>query len=251
LAPERTAFFLDVDGTLAEIVPDPQQARVEPSVLAVLERLSERAQYALALISGRSIEQIDRMLAPLRLPAVGVHGLERRLHDGEMSRYAYDEQAHAELVAAVEGFAADHDGLEADPKPGAVALHYRKQPDLEDQCRQFMQDRADADPQLSLMSGKMVLELIYGRQTKGEAVASLMESSPYAGRVPFFAGDDVTDEKAFAQVNLMDGISVKVGEGATKARYRVPDLAALVRYLDLSSQDRSNIREPISGLDVS
>lgn len=251
LAPARTAFFLDVDGVLAPIVPDPQEARVGAPMRAILDRLSGRAGQALALISGRSVAQIDRMLAPLVLPAVGVHGLERRLHDGDVTRFAFDAQAHAGLVAAVSDFAARQTGLEADPKPGAVALHYRKRPDLADDCRAFMQDRCDADPQLAMIAGKMVLELVYGRQTKGEAVAYLMTQPSFAGRVPFFAGDDVTDETAFAQVNRMDGISVKVGAGETAARYRVPDIAALARYLDLATQQGASDLEQSQHSDVS
>lgn len=251
LAPARIAFFLDVDGTLAEIVPDPQQARVAPPVLDVLQRLALRAGDALALVSGRSVAQIDRMLAPLVLPAVGVHGVERRLHDGVLARSAYDAQAHAGLVAAVTDFAARHDGLEPDPKPGAVALHYRRRPDLAADCRAFMQDRCAADAELSLIAGKMVLELIYGRQTKGEAVARLMDRPPFAGRIPFFAGDDVTDETGFATVNRLGGLSVKVGDGATSARYRVPDIAALVRCLDLACQHDAPRREQSQNRDVS
>lgn len=249
--PDRTAFFLDVDGTLADIVADPQLARVKSPVRAILGRLADSTDQALALVSGRSIAQIDRMLAPLKLPAVGVHGLERRLHDGYLTRFAFDAQAHAGLVAAVTDFAARQTGLEADPKPGAVALHYRKRPDLADECRAFMQDRRDADPQLALIAGKMVLELVYGRQSKGEAVASLMTLPPFAGRVPFFAGDDVTDETAFVQVNRMDGLSVKVGAGETAARYRVPDIAALARYLDLTPQQGASKREQSQQRDVS
>lgn len=251
LAPARTAFFLDVDGTLAEIVADPQQARVAPPVRDVLYRLALRTGDALALVSGRSLAQIDRMLAPLILPAVGVHGLERRLQDGVVTRFDYDAQAHAGLVAAVADFAARHDGLEPDPKPGAVALHYRKRPALAAQCHAFMQGLCDADPALSLLSGKMVLELIYGRQTKGEAVQSLMRQPPFAGRIPFFAGDDVTDETGFAAVNRMGGLSVKVGEGATSARTRVADIAALVHCLDLASRQGAPQREQSQCRDVS
>lgn len=251
LAPESTAFFLDVDGTLAEIVQDPQTARVAPPVLDVLQRLAGHAGHALALISGRSVAQIDRMLAPLVLPAVGVHGLERRLEGGEVVRATYDAQAHADLVASVEAFATRYPGLEADPKPGAAALHYRKRPEMAAHCRTFMQDLSAADPELALMSGKMVLELVFGRQTKGEALAQLMQSPPFAGRVPFFAGDDVTDETGFVAVNRLDGISVKVGEGETSARYRVTDIAALVSYLGDGLDGGPPVREQTQRTDVS
>jgi trehalose 6-phosphate phosphatase len=224
VAPAQTAFFFDVDGTLAG--------------------------GALALVSGRSVAQIDNILDPLVLPAVGVHGLEKRLADGRVTRDTFDAQSHAALARAVAEFADSHTGLQAEPKPGAVALHFRNRPDLADACALFMQDQSARDPQLTLLTGKMVLELVLGRQSKGSAVASLMTAAPYAGRRPFFAGDDVTDETAFARVNALGGISVKVGAGATCALYRVPDHAALVAYLGTLAQDRAVIGEHSPQLDV-
>jgi trehalose 6-phosphate phosphatase len=250
VAPAQTAFFFDVDGTLAEIVTDPAKARVAPPVLAVLDRLAALAGGALALVSGRSVAQIDNILDPLVLPAVGVHGLEKRLADGQVTRDTFDAQSHAALARAVAEFADSHTGLQAEPKPGAVALHFRNRPDLADACALFMQDQSARDPQLTLLTGKMVLELVLGRQSKGSAVASLMTAAPYAGRRPFFAGDDVTDETAFARVNALGGISVKVGAGATCALYRVPDHAALVAYLGTLAQDRAVIGEHSPQLDV-
>jgi len=231
LSPAETAFFLDVDGTLAEIVPDPQNARVAPHMLGILDQLRVVSGGALALVSGRSIDQIDQILSPLRLPAVGVHGLERRLADGRVMRADYSESSYDALVASVTDFAQRHAGLQAEPKPGAVALHYRKRPDLAETCLTFMQEQAIADRQMALIKGTMVFELILGRQTKGVAVENLMQVPPYAGRQPFFAGDDVTDEAAFDYVNQQGGISVKIGQGATCARYHLHNPEALGRYL--------------------
>lgn len=226
----QTAFFLDVDGTVTGIVADPQQARVGPAALEVLDKLSNLSGGAVALISGRSIDQLDRMLSPLRLPVVGVHGLERRMADGQLVRLEHDAQAHGELVALVEEFAARYPCVKAEPKPGAVALHFRQRPELQAECTAFMQAQTDGQ-RLSLLHGKMVAELIFGGQTKGDAVASLMQNAPFKGRRAFFAGDDVTDEAGFRRVNALDGITVKIGEGDTCANYRLPDPDALVAYL--------------------
>lgn len=231
VSPQQTAFFLDVDGTVTEIVADPRQARVGPVALGVLESLSRLSDGALALISGRSIVQLDRMLSPLFLPVVGVHGLERRLADRHVIRRHHDAQAHAGLVALVEGFVASYPGLKAEPKPGAVALHFRQRPELAAKCTSFMQAQMDGEQRLSLLHGKMVVELIFGAQTKGDAVAALMKDPPFEGRRAFFAGDDVTDEAGFRRVNALDGITVKIGEGETCARYRLPNPDALVAYL--------------------
>jgi trehalose 6-phosphate phosphatase len=229
--PQRTAFFLDVDGTIAEIVQTPANARVSPASLAILERLFAASDGALALISGRDIAQLDRMLHPLRLPAVGVHGLEWRITEGPITRLAFDAQAHGDLVQQIRQFAATAPGLHCEPKPGSVALHFRNRPDLAEACQAFMQAQARADARLALLEGKMVVELIFGGQTKADAVARLMEEPAFAGRAPLFAGDDVTDEAAFRHVNMLGGITIKIGTGPSSARYRLSRPDALMDYL--------------------
>lgn len=229
--PQRTAFFLDVDGTIAEIVQTPANARVSPASLAILERLFAASDGALALISGRDIAQLDRMLHPLRLPAVGVHGLEWRIAEGPITRLAFDAQAHDDLVQQIKRFATAETGLYCEPKPGSVALHFRNRPDLAEACQAYMQAQARADTRLALLEGKMVVELIFGGQTKADAVARLMEEPAFAGRAPFFAGDDVTDEAAFRHVNMLGGITIKIGTGPSSARYRLSRPDALIAYL--------------------
>ncbi len=172
---------------------DPSQARVKPDVLDLLEKLHAASGGALALISGRSIAQIDRITYPLRLPAAGVHGLEWRLADGHLTRADFDEQAHADLVAEIGRFASNQPGLRVEAKPGSVALHFRNRPELADACLQFMQKQAARDRRVSLRRGKMVLELVFGARTKADAIAGFMDVRPFPGRRPFYAGDDVTD----------------------------------------------------------
>lgn len=231
LSPAKTAFFLDVDGTLAEIVSDPRQARVSPEVLSVLDALDAAADGAVALISGRSIAQLDQMLAPLRLPCVGVHGLEQRGPDGRITRAAVDDMALARLTTATGRFAEATPGLLAEVKPGSVALHFRNRPQMASACLHFMEKQAARNPDFFLITGKMVTELKCGPQNKGDAIAGLMTGKPFAGRRAFFAGDDVTDEAGFSKVNAMDGVSVKVGAGQTCAQFRLADPAAVARYL--------------------
>lgn len=231
LMPDRTAFFLDVDGTVADIVDDPAKARVTREVQKVLAHLHVQSGGAVAMISGRSIAQLDRMLHPLRLPCAGVHGLEMRLHEGELTRQGFDGPAHALLTSAISRFAASHDGLEAEPKPGAVALHFRKRPELAQECQRVMMEQKQRDSRLTLIRGKMVVELIFGSRNKGDAITALMQTPPFAGRQTFYAGDDVTDEAAFHCVNQRGGVSVKIGTDETCALYRLPDPATLVGYI--------------------
>jgi trehalose 6-phosphate phosphatase len=231
LAPARTAFFLDFDGTLARIVPDPAQAAVGLDVLAALRQLAQAAGGAVAVVSGRSIAQLDRMLHPLHLPAAGVHGLERRDAGGRLFKTPFDAALHHRLAAAVGAFVGGRPGLLAEVKPGSVALHYRKRPEMAADCMGFATAQARADPHISIVPGKMVIEMKLGPRTKGDAIADFMAEAPFSGRLPFFAGDDITDEAGFLLVNQMGGVSLKVGPGETQARHRVDDIAAFTDWL--------------------
>lgn len=227
----RTAFFLDFDGTLAEIVDDPASAAVGPDTLSALARLREATDGAVAVVSGRSIAQLDRMLAPLRLPLAGVHGLERRDAAGERFDAPVDLDAQRRLTSAVETFARDRPGLLAEPKPGSVALHYRMRPELESDCLAFAEKLAHSDPRIRLVTGKMVVEMKLAARSKGDAIADFMAEPPFRGRLPFFAGDDATDEAGFRVVNAMGGVSLKVGPGETHAGHRVADAASFAAFL--------------------
>ena len=232
LTPARTAFFLDFDGTLAPIVPDPERAAVTAETLDALRWLKEKTGGALAVVSGRSIAQLDRMLHPLRLPVAGVHGLERRSAAGALSRTPFDAALQRRLTATVGAFVGGRPGLLAEVKPGSVALHYRKRPETEADCLAFAIEAAQAEPRIRIMPGKKVVEMKLGPRTKGDAIADFMAEPPFAGRLPFFAGDDLTDEAGFAVVNAMGGVSLKVGPGETQARHRIEGIAAFTTWLE-------------------
>jgi len=227
----QTAFFLDFDGTLAEIVPDPARVRIKQETLAMLERLHALARGAVGVVSGRSIAHLDALLHPLRLPMAGVHGLERRNADGMVMRARIDAELYRRIGEAVSAFANRHSGLIVETKPGSVALHYRQRPDCQVECLALAEDLARRDTRIRLLPGKMVGEMTLATRTKGDAIADFMKEPPFLGRRPFFAGDDVTDEAGFAAVNAMGGLSVKVGPGPTSANWRLADIGAVARAL--------------------
>lgn len=233
-----TAFFFDLDGTLADIVTDPQRAAVRPGTLAALARLRTLAGGAVAIISGRSVSQIDTLLQPFRFPAAGVHGLERRTAGGDVHRASIDADRHRRLAGLVDAFVASRPGLIAERKPGSIALHYRQRPELQSDCLALAESLAERHGPVQLLRGKMVVELTMAFRSKGTAIEDFMNEAPFEGRRPWFAGDDVTDETGFAAVNAMDGISVKVGEGETSARYRVDNVDAIALHLKALSVDR-------------
>lgn len=225
-----TAFFFDFDGTLADIAPEPHLVRVEPEVLDSLALLHRHTGGAVAVVSGREIQQIDHFLSPLMLPAAGVHGVEIRGADGRLEREASDDQAVSEIRDVVEKFVSAHDGLLAEVKHGSIALHYRQRPELQAACLTLAAEVA-AQGRFHVLEGKMVVEFKASPLTKGTAIATLMSQKPFRGKRPFFAGDDVTDEHGFAAVNRIEGISLKVGEGDTLANFRVEGVRAFKDWL--------------------
>jgi trehalose 6-phosphate phosphatase len=221
LDPARTAFFLDCDGTLAHIVDQPDAARVEPDLLDCLAQLSEATSGALAIVSGRSIVQLDHMLHPLVFPLAGVHGIERRDIAGTVFRPRFDADAVLRISQELAAFVEAHEGLVSEVKSASVALHYRMRPELEPVALQLMSRIAGEHADFRLLRGKMVAELSASHRTKGDAIKDFMEEAPFRGRLPIFAGDDVTDEDGFAALGAWNGKGIKIGAGTTGAAWRV------------------------------
>jgi trehalose 6-phosphate phosphatase len=237
--PATTAFFFDFDGTLAGIVDDPHAVSVEPRILDALQALHLASGGAAAVVSGRSIEQLDRMLHPLRLPAAGVHGLERRDAEGYVSRVEIDPDAFAHLQERIAKFVKEHPGLLAEVKPGSIALHYRKRPELASACRTLAAQLAGENSRLRVLHGKMVVEMKLAGRTKADAIGDFMAEPPFAGRRPLFVGDDVTDEDGFAVLERWDGFSIKIGREDTRAAFRLPDISAFHEWLVALADGRS------------
>lgn len=238
-SPAFTAFFFDFDGTLAEIAEDPRAVKVDADVLEALARLHELSGGAVAVVSGREIDALDRFLSPLRLHLGGAHGSERRDPKGRRHHVQADRQSIERLADDMDRFAANHEGLLVERKRTSVALHYRRRPDLEQACRQMAHAMARTSG-LALLEGKMVAELKLGGRTKGDLVADFMAEVPFRGRRPVFFGDDVTDEDAFSALPRWDGVSVKIGDGPTIATHRIPNPSALHAWL-------RGIADPSSG----
>jgi trehalose 6-phosphate phosphatase len=220
------ALFLDFDGTLVDLAPQPEDVIVPNGLVPTLSALNAYLGGALALISGRPIEQIDEFLEPLRLPAAGVHGAERRSASGELTLLSTHPLQRVEEVASA--LVAQHPQLRIEAKRGSLALHYRQAPELEELCLEAMQAAVEESPGLTLLRGKMVVEAKPGGASKGRAIEAFMHEPPFAGRSPVFIGDDSTDEVGFATVQRLRGLGVKVGDGASVAWQRL-DSAEVLR----------------------
>jgi len=228
---DRSALFLDFDGTLVEIVDHPDAVTITDDTRGALRSLGDALSGALAIVTGRDIAVIDRFLAPVRLPVAGIHGLTRRDANG---RLYTPSGAQAFLEAAevrLEQLASGEQGLHVERKSASIALHYRHRPELESRCIAELERLANGFPDIEIKRGKMVVEAKPGHADKGTAVRDFMSEAPFEGRQPVFAGDDVTDEDAFRVVNDLGGISIKVGEGKTGANYRMASTSEFLRWL--------------------
>jgi trehalose 6-phosphate phosphatase len=234
---DRWAIFLDVDGTLVAIAPTPEAVRVEPGLLALLERLRQANDGALALVSGRGLASIDALFRPLILPAAGLHGWERRRADGTLASLGEPTEILAPLRPRLAQFAATRAGLLFEDKGGSLAVHYRRAPHYGATVCRFARELAAAEPRLRLIEGRKVVELVPRGSDKGEAIAEFLAEPPFAGRIPVYAGDDTTDEDGFVAVNRLGGLSIKVanpegrGRHGSAARYRLPSIAKLHGWL--------------------
>lgn len=231
--PSETAFFLDVDGTLLGFKDRPEDVVADADLLDLLERLGTAAGGAVALVSGRMVGDLDRIMAPLVLPAGGVHGADLRFADGR--REVFAGAALTEIRGKTEAFVAAHEGLRFEDKGGTTfAIHYRLAPDRADAVARFLRDVVTGQD-LMVQHGKMVAEVKPRGCHKGLAIEALMHSPPFAGRVPLFIGDDLTDEYGFAAVNEVDGVSIKVGgeEEKTIARHRLVDTIDVREFLEV------------------
>lgn len=225
----QTALFLDFDGTLAELAPSPDAVRIPLGLVPTLAALHGQLGGALAIVTGRPIADVDRFLAPLALPTAGEHGAQCRLPDGRSLSVPAPDLAPA--AAAMEELAAQHRGLMVEHKPRSVALHYRHAPELGRLCEAALREAMARMQGMELLHGKYVLEIKSASVDKGRAIEAFMAAPPFAGRVPVFAGDDVTDEAGFAAVTRLGGLGVKVGEGPSMAEHRCLNPATLRGWL--------------------
>jgi trehalose 6-phosphate phosphatase len=234
-APElegRCAFFLDLDGTLLDFTDHPQQVAIDGGLLRLLKALASAAGGALAIISGRPAADIDRLLGEPRLCVAGQHGAERRDFSGTMHRHEVPLAALQEARRRFGLIAARHPALVLEDKGVNLALHFRSAPALRAEVQDAVRGLArELGGAFEVQLGKMVVELRPSGKDKGVAIAEFLEETPFRGRTPVFVGDDLTDEFGFALINRVGGHSVKVGEGESAARWRLPDAAAVRAWL--------------------
>lgn len=235
--PDRTlllgaSLFLDLDGTLLELIDEPDQVAADEALVRLIGRLSDRLEGRLAIVSGRSIEQIDRILGPVgqNLALSGSHGNEHRWN-GVLAQ-PIRPPALDTAALQLRTFADRDPGMLVEEKSYGVALHYRMAPAVEDEALAFAV-RLAAYHGLELQEGKMMVELRVGGGNKGVAIKRLMARPPMAGTRPVFVGDDRTDEPGFEMCRELGGAGVLVGQPReTAASYYLPNPQAVREWLE-------------------
>jgi trehalose 6-phosphate phosphatase len=228
--PDDAALFLDFDGTLVELAETPDSIRVPEGLAPLLERLRERLGGRLAIVSGRSISDLERHLPASGIAFSGSHGLELRLPDG--ARLPLSVPIGLDDVNdKVRRFADGVSGLIAEEKPAGIALHYRRAPEAGERALRFMETLA-ARHGFSVQRGAMVIELRPIGATKGDALRAFMTEPRFAATRPWFVGDDLTDELGFEAAADLGGVGILVGPAReTAARYRLASAAAVRDWL--------------------
>jgi trehalose 6-phosphate phosphatase len=231
----QSALFLDIDGTLLEIAGRPELVHVPEGLPALLARLSEQRQGALALISGRPLAQLDQLFWSWRGAAAGLHGIERRRADGTLDRLrnSASEAALDRIRPKLAAFAGGESGLIVEDKGATLALHYRAAPHREAEIRAYAEElQREGGGALRLIKGKMVVEFQPCCANKGSAIAAFLAEVPFVGRRPVFVGDDATDEDGFAEIRSRGGLAIRVGAPCeTIADYCLPSVKAVLVWL--------------------
>lgn len=213
---DEIALLLDIDGTLLDMAPTPREVWVPPMLEETLKQLHQRTSGALAMVSGRSLNDIDLIFAPTVFPAVGGHGAEMRVSVDTESVAVSAPPLDKELKRQLAAIGKMSPGILLEDKGYSLALHFRLAPHLEqavyDAVAAVRAEQPDAP--IEVLPGKFVCEIKHSGFTKATGVRELMSNPPFRGRRPVFLGDDVTDETVFAIMPELRGFSFSVGRHA-------------------------------------
>ncbi|MDX2201617.1 MAG: trehalose-phosphatase [Hyphomicrobiaceae bacterium] len=208
--PKATALFLDLDGTLIDIAPTPDSVHVPDGLAAMLGELTRQLDGALAIVTGRTIADVDRFLAPLTPVAAGVHGAElRHGPGGEITVRA--DPIDAGVAQSVRRVAAEHASVMVETKHASIAVHYRQAPSLAPVLEVALARILDDGPDhLILAHGRQVFEIVPRHVSKGAALQAIMDLPAFAGRRPVMIGDDVPDVPALEAAIRLGGSGLRV-----------------------------------------
>jgi trehalose 6-phosphate phosphatase len=225
------ALFLDLDGTLAEIAERPGDVAPAVRRTQVLRAVTEALGGRVAVLTGRTLAEADRILEDAVPCVAAVHGLVRRTPDGRVARTP-PSASLPEARRTLEALADGQRGLLVEDKGASVALHYRLAPDAGPAVREAAERLARATG-LVLQGGAMVAELRTAGPHKGDSLRAFLALPPFAGARPVMVGDDLTDEHAFAAADALGGYGVLVGPPRrTRARFGLATVDEVLAWLE-------------------
>jgi trehalose 6-phosphate phosphatase len=230
--PARSALLLDLDGTLLDIAPTPDSVVVPPGLIAALRGLRARLGDAVAVITGRPVEQVDALLDAVPYAVSGEHGSATRFAPGAAPTHENLPSVPTGWREQAERIAAGHPGLLLEQKARGFGLHYRAVPALGPKIHDALAALVAGSQDFALLQGHKLWEVRPRGVHKGTAVAALMARPPFAGRLPIFIGDDVTDEDAIAVAEAMGGVGLRVADAFTDPAGVRAWLAAAARDAD-------------------
>lgn len=211
------ALFLDIDGTLIEHADHPEGISIPTSLPDLLTRLQFALDGAVALVSGRTIDWMDRRFAPARLAASGQHGAEIRLAPDAPAVPIPTPKWRRPLEMALEREMAAWPGVFIEHKPLSLAVHFRAVASSgEAVMAKVIELGSGLDGSVEFLKGRFVIEVRQGGHDKGTAVRQFMNTALFTGRKPIFLGDDVTDEDGFRAARAAGGLAVAIGPRATQ-----------------------------------
>jgi len=216
------AVFLDIDGTLLDYAPTPDEVEVPAGLREALARLGDALDGALALVTGRTITDVDRIFAPLRLPVAGQHGAETRRYQNECL-FAPSAAVLTAILAPVDTFAASRPAIRVENKGLSAAVHYRGAEAERDALARLLQESvARSGSGFKVLPGHLVFDVMQRSVTKGSALDWFMTEPPFVSRLPLFAGDESTDEDGFAAALARGGHAIRIGlKGQSRAPWRL------------------------------
>lgn len=238
--------MLDFDGTL---VPYASETRlipvIDPGLPGLLERLEKDTNGATAIVSGRGVNELQRLLGPIRLPILGTHGFEFRARPEAVIELESTASGTCDvlegldrLYAQASVWAQKYRGVSAERKALTVVVHFHDAPEMADLAYQFAHEACNDNPGFALQAGRGVAEFRPANVDKGSAIKRLMDKSPFSGRRPIFIGDDLADEAGFLVVNSLGGISIKVGPGESAAPFSLATPQDVLVYLSSIATER-------------
>ncbi len=236
LSLDHVSLFLDLDGALFPFAPNPGDPQPNPAVNALLRDLTVRLSGRVAVVSGRALSDIDRILEGRITSVAGTYGLQRR--DARLDMVTADTHPNLdEVEQEIRDCMREFEGVSVERKPLSIAVHFRANPSVELRVHRIAETLAKQSG-LALVPGTLAFELTSKDTGVGRAIRAFMIEPPFIGSIPIFVGGGLIDEDGFRVARTLGGFGVCVGDhAATQARYRLADPADVVQWLEVALKD--------------